>query len=243
MKIKDLIEQLKYGELSLHKLFEYENKNAETNLKRKEGLINAAVLEMYKRFDFKTRSTTVEVIEGTNCYQIIDKGLTCLDEDFERDIIEILQVIDKHGIDAILNNTRKYNYEQKVNEHTAYFGLMIDTPNHNVISVPKEYKGELTVIYKPLPETITGACDITDKASYDAYLDKELDVPVMYMQAMVYFIASRLMLTLKGKDGAVAPYTDLYKRFEEECMRLQQYGYDVNGLGSPEQRFEIKGFV
>lgn len=97
----------------------------------------------------------------------------------------------------------------------------------------------LVITYLALPKPVVFEYD-----EQDGYVDQEVALPIVYLNALIYFVASSFyMPTLSGLDGTRAN-TDLsYRQLcEAECRRLDAEGIDIDEA-EPTNLFIQRGFI
>lgn len=115
------------------------------------------------------------------------------------------------------------------------------TPAINVIRLPNNLpSGFMKVVYKAAPARIPKLED-NGVTSYDRI---DLDLPFTYLDALVYYIASRLTApTNGGAQGQINEATQYYNKYLSVCAVLTDQGIDVATQGSGFSRFAKSDFV
>ena len=70
--------------------------------------------------------------------------------------------------------------------------------------------------------------------------DVEIDITLEYMDALIYFVCSRLLAINPPMEGYAAPYSPSVtyaKQFLEECQRLDDLNLEIDGTGNTAHRF------
>lgn len=93
---------------------------------------------------------------------------------------------------------------------------------------------KLKVKYKAKHKALTEQ-DITD--------DTDISLPISYLNALLYFIASRLYTSINNQlDGDLNEGMRWTQRYHEELSMLEQQGIDVDGIDE-NNWFNQRGFV
>lgn len=232
MTLSDVFDQLAYGEFS--KIFLGESGAIpQTSWNRIIAHINLGLTELYKRFDLKQVELPVNVVAGTLDYDLKGAG----------DFIEILHVFNENQLEIPLNNRII-----PLNKEWGAAQSTVDRVHTNVPSVlsvnPQMLPQVLTVVYKaghvPIPKIDDAALDGFDLTGV------QIDLPVTYLEALLYFVASRIFNPMD--QGSVAnrqPFhsgNNYYSKYEAACAQLMSKGLDISesletGL------FQRKGFI
>lgn len=114
------------------------------------------------------------------------------------------------------------------------------TPALNVIRLPENLpEGHMRVIYKAAPARIKKLED-NGVTSYDRV---DLDLPFTYLDALVFYIASRLTApTNGGLQGQTNETVQYYNKYLSACAVLSDQGIDVATQGSGFSRFAKSDF-
>lgn len=232
MTLSDVFDQLAYGEFS--KIFLGESGAIpQASWNRIIAHINLGLTELYKRFDLKQVELPVEVLAGTLDYDLKEGG----------DFIEILHVFNSDNVEIPLNNR-----VTAINKEWGAAQAVVDRVHTNVPSVlsvnPQMLPQVLTVVYKaghvPIPKIADAALDGFDLAGV------QIDLPVTYLEALLYFVASRIFnpLDLSNVAGRQPFHSgnNYYSKYEAACAQLMSKGLDISekletGL------FQRKGFI
>lgn len=114
------------------------------------------------------------------------------------------------------------------------------TPAMNIIKLPDGMgEGFLRVIYKAAPRRIKPLED-NGVTTYDRIM---LDLPASYLNALVFYLASRLTApTNGGLQGQTNETLKYYNQYLAACALLQDQGIDVSTTASGVGRFNQSGF-
>lgn len=99
----------------------------------------------------------------------------------------------------------------------------------------EKYSNQFAVIeYKAKHRTLT---------QDDIELDSEVELPLSYLNALLYFIGSRLFVSIPNQlDGDLNEGTRYVQRYKAEIEMLVSQGIDVDGLDE-HTWFQDRGFV
>jgi hypothetical protein len=131
------------------------------------------------------------------------------------DFIEIL--------DVYVNNKKLGAYEYGLGDVNK-FRL------HNKLGITDDLRVEYKASHKVLTEL-------------DISLDTEVNLPSSYLNALMYFVASRLFTgAVSQLDGDLNEGVSYERKYQDEIMMLSQQGIDVDGLNEF-NGFRSRGFV
>ena len=198
------------------------------------NLINRGLEQLHMRFIIKKGELAISVNNSSKYrYDIKDENLI-LSPDNVQTIIKVLEVWDSCGnpigIDT-LHRSKGYCVDkeesvQRVNQTTLMFNNCCGC--YHII-----YQQGPTLIKKPIegeefsPELV------------------ELDIPMEFIDALIYYVSSRLFSINPPMDGNAAAYSSgiVYtKRYEEELARLRDLNLEIDGVGDTLQRFNASRF-
>lgn len=233
MKLQEIFNQLSYGELSNVFIGSLDKQGIQPeHYKQLISHLNLGLNNLFKRFPLKEGELILKLTEGIYTYPLkkdfaennlksVEDNLYILDgEDkpFEGDIIKVERVYLESGVELPLND-----------EHADY---SIFTPNLYTIRVPH------LLVDKPdsLDEQLrTDTLKIIYRAThpfieYKDNLDPnkvEVDLPYSHLEALLYFIASRVNnpIGLQNDFHAGNMYASKY---EKECQLLEMQNIRVD---------------
>lgn len=239
MLLSEIFEQLKYGELSTIALGgtdcaglsvdDYPRIIAHTNL---------ALIELYKRFTIKTGELTLvpdDIITEYRLHSDFAQSNTASGEPIKyiKDTIEVPFTDDINKIETVKDLAGR---TVPLNDRKQIFSLF--TPNFKTIrinyNIPTEYipadsynsaskppvympvnREELTVLYRAKPEAIP--TDILNPEMVEILL------PYSLMEALLYYIASRIHTNL-NLDGSIGEGNNYMQKFEQACNKVWELG-------------------
>lgn len=229
MKLSTFLEMLTEVELSQH-IFGGLDEDGKL-LKGYElvNLINRGLEDIHTRFLIKKGELYLNVDTSVReRYDVSDEDYV-LTEDFPLNIIKILEVWDMCGNPMHLNTIHR---RKGCGEVCANEIQMLDKTTLIFNSCCGQYK----IIYHKGP-------DLIDKPrSLDMFRPEkiELDISLEYVDALIYYVASRLFSINPPMEGYAAPYSPSItysRKYEEECNRLKDLNFEIDGTGDVSQRF------
>jgi len=232
MNLNDIFDQLVYGELSKSYMGE-DGEVAPRDYNRLITHINLGLTELHKRFDLKRKSQYVTVMGGVYEYPINQS----------RDIIEVMQVINAEGVDIPINSTHVVSSVEEAEYYAEKESVFL--PNSDLLVVNKGMKPQvLTVSYRANHPTIAKVNQV-DSSRFDPKTI-DIDLPFTYLDALLYFIGSR-MFNAEGASTAAnrSPFhtgNNYASKFEAACNLLVREGLDM-GESIHKDKFSMRGFV
>lgn len=229
MKLSTFLEMLTEVELSQH-IFGGLDEDGRL-LKRYElvNLINRGLEDLHTRFLIKKGELYLNVDTSVReRYDVSDESLI-LTEDIPLNIIKILEVWDECGEQMSFNTIHRRrgcgevcgNEIQMLDKTTLIFNRCC---------------GCFKVIYHKGPDLLK------KPVSVDRFQPEkmELDISLEYIDALIYYVVSRLFSINPPMEGYAAPYSPSItysRKYEEECNRLKDLNFEIDGTGDVSQRF------
>jgi len=223
MKLAEVFSALAYGELSQLAL----GKNVEGEVEEAVyptlvSHINLGLTSIYKRFNLK---------EGRLLFPLSGEGN-----------VYKLEVTDIHKIERVLTHQ---GTELGLNNESDPYACF--TPSMDILRVPQkivdqspdlpdEYKTtELTVIYRANhPKLIV-------KNGYIDPFKTTLELPYSHLQALLYFVASRVHNPI-GMINEFHSGNSWYAKYEMECQRLEAENIEIDE-SNHNDRLQRSGWV
>ena len=211
------------------------------------GHVNLGLTSLFKRFNLKEGRVTVGLIPGKEEYRLhsqfsvlntkqplVQKYIyDTVDNRFTDDILKIEQVLTDSRCNLPLNvGLDKYS---------------VFTPNSIMIRVPKEIVNKepdipellrtdsLEVVYRANHPWIAPGLGYFDAGRYEVLL------PVSHLQALLFFVASRVNNPI-GMTEEFHAGNSYYAKYEGECQRLEIENLEVDKL-SYRDSFSRNGWV
>lgn len=224
MNLADISRQLSHGELSqvaLGKELLATPSNA--RITQLVDHVNLALTALYKRFKLKEESLELTLAANTLVYPLASANL-----------LKAEQVLTDLGQVVPLNDGS--------NPYSCF------TPSARKLRVP----AALAKQSKDLPEELkTTKLKVVYRANHDMLVAQdaitdgrdliELELPDAYLQALLYFVASRV----HNPVGIVNEFNagnNWFAKYEGECKRLETEGLDIDSLES-NTRLQRGGWV
>ncbi|WP_038345661.1 hypothetical protein [Acinetobacter sp. A47] len=238
MKLSDIFDQLAYGELSALAIAagdEIDTRQANKIIAH----VNLGLTELHKRFLLKRKTLVLQTLADQSRYVLTRKyGASAggenpyiMDEEdpFQDDIIEVLRVTTPEGIEVNLGRNRNPVSGTQIIQ-PAYNILRFDTP----VPAGSRFIVEYQANHVKIPKVV-------DFESFDAS-KVDIDLPMTHLEALLYFIASRVITPIANNLGNPQEGVSYSALFEKECQELAVQGLDVD-LAVSNDRFYQHGFV
>ena len=227
MKLKEIIDSLKYGELIN---ISWDNAN---RLPQIITQINLGLLNLYTRFPILEKSVAIRQFPQISLYHLTkeyarsneDSNQTIryiLDtpfEPFEEDILQITGATDEFGLPVPLNDDNNPN---------SWF-----IPAYNQLQIPNAKLGDTAfLIYKAKPKYI-------DPKTTD--FDQDVYLPQILLDPLLNYVTYKIYLGLGGENAQLAQgYQQLYEKLCNDVA--------INNLLNDHStvtniKFIIRGFV
>lgn len=248
MKLSEIFRQLSYGELSqLNIGGSGSGVIADADYDRLVGCINLGLTALHTRFPLKRKQLTLQVVPGQEVYYLkpeftvssdtsdepVRYILDSVDDPFLEDVLKVEALFTAVGYELVLNS--------RGNAYSAF------TPAHGVITLP-------SVIHSPTGDTesqyLTDTVVVDYRANHEylpagvgMYLadNVEVDLPYQYLQALLYFVASRLHSPM-GMVNEMHMGNSFATRYELACQELERYNVGVDQMGNM-NKFSNRGWV
>jgi hypothetical protein len=218
-------------------------------------LANAASTTLHKRFRLKTNELILRISADNHRYILessnaITKNVNGYIEDkddypFEDDIIEITSILSPLGRELILNNTREDIYpELGYSYGIEDCALSFHTPKYNMIRTPRGLMNCLVTVRYTATGKRIGKVDPAQ--GEDVLKDLYYEMPTVYSDAMIFYMASRLMNSKGGENIGQSMFhqgNNYNQRFENECQILAMQGYEADDMQTDVYKFERNGFA
>jgi hypothetical protein len=214
MTLKDILDQLSTGELS--NLFTFDDDTNEvsvTSIGKVVPQLNLGLQLLYNRFFLREGSEVVNMVEGTYTYPLTST-----------DILRVEQIKDLEDNEYLLNI-------EGDPESMMMAGLKtLKTPTEKYLKPTT-----LEVIYR------AGPVKLNQNTKYLTPVDVEVDLPSMYMEPLVLFIASRFLNPMGAGEG-FHEGNNYAAKYEQACQLLERQNYDLDRQGN-HNRFHANGWV
>ena len=235
MKLKAIVEQLKYGELGRLNL----------GMNSKEGVsaynypeiisaINLGLIDLYARFDLKSRYTFIKQENHITIYELDKKYAETnttstetykyikdtVDNPFTGAILKIQDVFNESGV--------KYTLNDDTDTNSLY------TPTITSIQVPvPNSNNTLCVTYIAGPEEL--------ELTGENVLEQEIYLPVLLTKCLVLFVASRIISNMPMLE-AKSRSAEMYSKYLASVMEAESFGVRI-GDNTKSTKLECNGWV
>ena len=251
MKLSEVFDQLKYGELSQISIGGAQpGVIDDTNYESILAHVNLAMLALYKRFPLKEGHVTVQLQAGKIAYPITSNFaasnrrsqesfkyvLDTMEFPFLDDIFKIENVQTDQGLDMALNDQQ--------DEFSVY------TPSVNLLQVPWDIAAKLdelpnewktstvTVSYQAMPVPIVKGMGNFDPTRV------EVELPYSHLEPLLLYVASRVNNPIGIINGNTnfTMGNNYAAKYEAACQALETVNLRVD-QGSQNHRLEKNGWV
>lgn len=209
MKLAEVFQQLAYGELS--QLFIGENNAGEIQENKFPivlASVNLGLTALHKRFNLREGRIYFPLTTEGNVYQLT-----------VTDLHKIERIETKEGTDLPLNdgNHPLSCFTPKLNTVRVPWDIINKASN-----LPEKYiTDELLVIYRANHPKITEVNGLIDPEVL------EVDLPYSHLEALLYFVASRIHNPI-GMVNEFNAGNNWAAKYEMECQRLEQLNLEVD---------------
>lgn len=202
-------------------------------LKRILPVINLALISLYTRFPIRTNWVKVRLYDDYTIYKLhknfaqsnteSQEPIKFIEDNppvrpFYDRVLKIDQVLTGDGCQVAINDERNCN--------------SVFTPYADTIQVPCPVGADLiNVLYRAAPPKISNPCD----------LDMEIDLPHAYLNALIYFVISKIIGS-RDKLEAQQEGQLYFSYYERECQNIEN-----NGMAQKDNmtnmKLEQRGFI
>lgn len=207
MKLQEVFDQLSGSEFSQLSIGGQEaGVINENNYARVMGYINLGLTALYTRFNLKQRRLLIPLQADADTYQLnVD------------DILKIEQVLTDSGFEMPLN--------QEGNEISCFTPTLKSLRVPKIILTPSNMLDEqlktdgLLVVYRANhPKLVLQTWSIAPG-------NKELELPTSHLEALLFFVASRVHNPV-GMSNEFHAGNSYFAKYEAECQRLKSLGLE-----------------
>ena len=238
MKLQEIFDALWYGELS--QVFQGGTDATEgireEDRKKVISHIQLGLTSLHRRFNIRVGEFVLELQPGQTVYVLSKefaqsntksaepvKYIRDNQLPFEDDLFKIERIYDKNECELPFNES-------------MFKGIR--TLRNHVLVVPESYQEKtdiLHILYRanhPKIDTLMGEA---------VPFMQEIELPDMYLQALLYFVGSRVMNPI-GINQEFHDGNNYAKKYELECMRLEQENFQIDDI-EDNNKFHRSGFV
>lgn len=238
MQLSEIFEQLSYGELS--QLSIGGNANGiidESNYKRVLSHINLGLNDLYKRFNIKTKQLKILLVENEYTYHLnseyaLSNRRSRVTNKYIQDSYVMPFEDDINKIEKVLLDD---DSELELNNRNSV--LSCYTPNLTTLIVPDlTNKTEfIRIEYRASFIPITIGLSVFDPTKI------EVDLPITYLEALLYFVASRVNNPI-GMSNEFHAGNSYAAKYEQACALLHSLNIEVD-QGDQNSHLRRNGWV
>jgi hypothetical protein len=218
MLLRDVIEELRLGELSGANLGENEVEGISPfNYEKLTNYVNAALLAIYTRLPLRIRQVIVEADSTITIYKFDSKYaqtnstslepikyLNDLLDPFDNSLLKIDEVFDEYGNEMVLDDL------------SNQFSLF--RPSLTSLQIPYPVTGaSYSVIYRSSHEKLAYNVDV------DLLLDQIVDLPNTYMPAIINYVLYKYRTTFDTQESQQSAMVAM-QLFEQSIEMLKSFG-------------------
>ena len=225
MKLQDIYDQLSYGELRQLFLGEGDDTTDTTmpiDFKKVLPSVRLALTALHTRFRLRTGTVSVPLELGKQSYILLHP-----------DLLKIEKVFGVYG---------GKKYEIPLNK--AKDLSSIQTPSMNSVLIPSDTE-EAPWLLETTALTVEYRQDhtpIDTHVANAAPLVVDVALPITHMEALLYYVASRLHNPLGMDPGAMHEGNNFAQKYEMSCQMLEANGFAVDE-DNTNDRLERNGWV
>lgn len=228
MKLNEFLDTLSDLELSQ---INYGKKDEEGKLIKQDALIriiNRGVTSLHTLFELSRGELVVDVANKSGFRVDITNEDYVLSPDDVNRITKVIQIFNPCGEDVDFNTINRHFYD--LGEEQVYLTNKTTLTFNNCF-------GCYRVIYEYSPKLI----EIKDNYKCD-----EIDLPIEFTNALVYYVAMNLHAIIPFKQEyakETSPAIQYSKKYNEELMLLKNMNIEIGGTGNSTQRFRDSSFI
>lgn len=248
MKLQDVFSQLAYGELS--QVVQGTLVNGVVDPVHHPALvshINLGLTALFKRFNLKEGSLTLSLIPGKLVYPLTKAYAVSTMESIE----PVRHILDS-SLSPFLGDCLKVekvftqsNWEMGLNDLSDPYTCT--TSSMTTLVVPEPVVSQRS----DLPDELkTSTLRVVYRANHPLLVieendffpeEIELELPDSHLEALLYFIASRVNNPI-GMGQEFNAGNNWNARYEQECMRLESLSLQIH-QGTENDRFSMRGWI
>lgn len=231
MNLAEFIDLLNTAELSQHYMGDTDDAMNLKYLPKIVTLVNQGIKELHTKFLIKKGSLYLCLDGCTRRYHLCHKEPYVVTEDCPLRLLEVLEIFSCDGTPVRLNaNHRDMNLSCCV--------IDVFMPDYRTLEFSVNC-GQFRINFRRNGEVIPNPLKV------DRFNPEEIkiDIPDAYIDALLYYVASKLFTTIipNSQAGAVSQGNIYYQRYITEIQRLQEAGFNVSGVNNETQRFRDSG--
>lgn len=241
MQVKDLFQDLSYGELSSHAVVnDTTGTITSTKIPKMLALTNAALLELHTKFDLRVESLLLQSYDNISTYYLRPEYALSnptvgrkyiLDSNrnpFVGNIIKILGITNERGDPLPMNDAEQW---------ASVFTPMFDTVELTHPGSCQIFEVCYTTTHNQL-ELIRDT-EVTD---YEATLDQEIYLPPVLHEALRLLVAKKIFSGMSGQDST-SKTQELTATLQSMFMDIQTKNLLLDSVTSTNIKFTRRGFI
>ena len=231
MHLGSIFQQLAHGEFSELNFGDGQGVIGPNNFDRMTNMVNLGLAALYKRFKIKEGRVWLQLEEGKYEYILHSDYAVSTKVPKEKYIIDSKGNPFINDINKIEEVSTQEDFKWPLNDPNQPYSVI--TLKQNVLEFPKIFIDD----QKNMPEKMRGTLlKVTYRAGHGAaiccpsYYDPNMvDVPLpdMYLEALLYFVASRVYNPI-GFNQDFHHGNNFAAKFEAECQRLELMGLQLD---------------
>lgn len=234
MLLSEILDQLSVGEFSQISFGGKPGVLSDSNAEQMMLHINLGMSNLYKRFNIKTGTVKIQLKPDQYVYEIHSKNSVNKNGNSDQTVLDTLLHPFKDDINKIEKISAKSGTIFDLNDEGNSSSIF--TPTMSTIEVPEWTIKELDT---PKSDTIT-QLTVLYRAGYfpsvklgDIAVPEitEVDIPPLYLEALLYFVASRV----HNPIGMVSEFhqgNNYAAKFEAECQRIEMLGLQPHRINT-----------
>lgn len=245
MKLKEIFDQLTYGELSQLSIG-----GGAAGMIRPEDYprmvahVNLGLMALYKRFNLKQKQFTINLQQGQLTYQLNSqfcasnsrsrapvKYIDDTANPFKDDLLKVEHVFAESGFEFSVNN--------------AVDIYSMNTPTQRTLVVPADIVAKKDYL---LEELKTDTLDVMFRAAHAKLSmedvepeDIELELPETHVEALLLYVAARVH-TPAGIGETESTGNNYFAKYEMACQQLENQNLQID-QGAQYNKLERNGWV
>lgn len=244
MKLATIFQQLAHGEFSELNFGSGQGVIGQSEYSRMADMVNLGLVALYKRFKIKEGRLWLKLEEGRYVYTLHSdhalstKGtkpkyiIDSKGDPFINDINKIESIHTQDGFDWPLTNPNDPCTATVLSQNVLEFNpLYVDKQNE----LPEKMRGMLVKVSYRAGHGHAVACP-----TYIVPEMVDVPLPTMYLEALLYFVASRVYNPI-GFNQDFHQGNNFAAKYEAECQRLMQLGLELDKTPFND-RFSRSGF-
>jgi hypothetical protein len=234
MNLKTFLDMLVETELSQHVFGSLDEDEVLVKKYELINLINRGLENLHTRFVIKKGEVRINIANNHRYRHDISDEDFVLTPDHKRNVIKVLEIWDEKG------HPCRFNTHHRSMAHHSHKESSIQMVDNKTL-IFEHCEGCYKIIFHAGPELIV------KPETLELFQPEniELDISLEYIDALIYYVASRLFSVTLPMEGNAAQYSPgiLYSaKFEQECQRLKELNFEIEGIGDSSQRFHSSMF-